>query len=141
MEAVPPPAILSPTEILDTINLVIAEFKKWRAKKTYFGYDQMQFKKAMFEKYTIVAESAPSLFNKAVVGDFEKPAERERLQFIISMTKKVKQLNQMDNYEEVSKEVNHKFSTDFKIYDLVNKLEKERLEKESGVLNDEASAD
>ena len=46
----------------------------------------------------------------------------------MSMANKV---NSSNNYNSVSKEVNHKFSTDFGVYDLVNKLEKERLEKEN----------
>lgn len=119
---------LSSVEILENIKLVINEYKQWKAKKTYFGFNELEFKKAMFEKYTSFAESSPILFSKATKGDFEKPAELDRLKYLMSMANKV---NSSNNYNAVSKEVNHKFSTDFGVYDLVNKLEKERLEKEN----------
>jgi hypothetical protein len=112
-------------EVLVEINEVIQEFKQWRGLKKYVGFNPIQFKEAIFNKHPDLAERAPTLFNKAVDGDFEKPTERERLQYLMSMVGLVNE--DASNYDDISKQVNHKFSTEFGVYDVVDKLEKKRL--------------
>jgi hypothetical protein len=111
-------------EVLAEIQKVIQEYKQWRSLKTYVGFTPMQFKEAIFNKYPDLAERAPTLFNKAVDGDFEKPAERERLNYLIEMSGQVN--SESSNYEDVSRQVNHKFSEEFGVYEVIDKLEKKR---------------
>ena len=115
-------------EVLVEINEIIQEYKQWRGLKKYVGFNPLQFKEAIFNKHADLAERAPTLFNKAVDGDFEKPVERERLQYLMSMAGLVNE--DASNYDDISKQVNHKFSTEFGVYDVVNELEKKRLAEE-----------
>lgn len=116
-------------EALLEVQEIIQEYKQWRAFKKYVGYTPIQFKEAIFNKHADLAERAPTLFNKAVDGDFEKPVERDRLQYLMNMTGLVNV--DASNYDDISKQVNHKFSTDFGVYDVVDKLEKKRLAEEA----------
>jgi hypothetical protein len=110
-------------QILSEIHQVIREYKLWRGGQTYIGFTPIQFKEVIFNKYQDLAERAPTLFCKAVDGEFDKPEERERLAYLVEMQKQVG----VSTYTEVSQQVNHKFSTDFGVYDVVDKLEKSRL--------------
>ena len=112
------------SEVLSEIMNVIQEYKQWRASKTYVGFPAIKFKEAIFNKYPDLAEKSPRLFTKAVEGDFEKPAEMARLNFLVQMSEMVS--NDASNYDDVSKQVNHKFSTDFGVYDVIDDLEKKR---------------
>jgi hypothetical protein len=120
-------------EVLLELNEVIQEYKQWRGLKKYVGFTPIQFKEAIFNKHADLAESAPTLFNKAVDGDFEKPVECERLQYLMNMVGLVN--SDASNYDDISKQVNHKFSTEFGVYDVVDKLEKKRLAEEAASSN------
>lgn len=117
-----------PSDILRSIEPIILEYKQYKAHRSYVGYGPMKFKEAMFNKYPDVAEKSPMLFNKATDGDFEKPSELQRLEYLRQMAEQVDQT--ASNYTNVSQLVNNKFSEEFGVHKVVEKLEADRLRKE-----------
>lgn len=113
-----------PSDILAAIMPIIQEYKQYKAKRTYVGFPSMKFKEAMFNKYPDIAERAPTLFNKATDGDFEKTSELQRLQYLQQMASTV--APDSSNYTEVSRQVNDKFTDEFGVSDVINKLEAQR---------------
>jgi len=80
--------------VLEEVNQLIAEKKRYKSKSTYRGMTEEQFKKSMKAKFNNLSEHFPTIFEKT----FDGTMDMDRLKYMLNMLSRVKS-NQMSQHD------------------------------------------
>lgn len=106
----------------DVIELIECR-EKWIEHTEFLGYDKQKFVNEMKDKFEELYFKTPTIFEKCCNGDFENESEFDKLEYMLDMTRKIRQNSSKDNYDNITKIVGEKFADEY-INPLVDKMEK-----------------